>query len=130
MVPTAQTELPLGLRDGIEPPQPARSSGRKAWRREHLSPASHRDSDGDNGEGRSGTGKSGCSCNSSGCPFLPRAFTVASRRNADSGGQFFPLTGRGEAVEVHQRDAVYNGVADLDDSDQPPQGSFVDLVLA
>src|ERR1019366_5673874 len=63
--PTARTELPLGPRGGITPPPPARSSDRKEWRREHLSPASHRDSDGDNGEGRSGTEKSGCSCNSS-----------------------------------------------------------------
>jgi hypothetical protein len=36
----------------------------------------------------------------------------------------------GEAVEVHQRDAVDHGVADLDDSDQAAQGALVDLVLA
>src|SRR5664280_2195549 len=83
-----------------------------------------------NGEGRSGTGKSGCSCSSSRCPFLPRTVTVASRRNADGGGQLFPLAGRGEAVKVHQRDAVDHGVADLHDSDQPAQSAFVDLVLA
>src|SRR5664280_3406278 len=83
-----------------------------------------------NGEGRSGTGKSGCSCSSSRCPFLPRTVTVASRRNADGGGQLFPLAGRGEAVKVHQRDAVDHGVADLDDSDQAAQGPLVDLVLA
>ena len=46
------------------------------------------------------------------------------------GGQLFPLAGRGEAVEVHQRDAVDHGVADLHDPDQAAQGSLVDLVLA
>src|ERR1019366_5060518 len=61
---------------------------------------------------------------------LPRTVTVASRRNADRGGQLFPLAGRGEAVEVHQRDAVDHGVADLDDPDQPAQSALVDLVLA
>ncbi len=45
-------------------------------------------------------------------------------------GQFFPLAGRSEAVEVHQRDAVDHGVADLHHPDQAAQGSFVDLVLA
>src|SRR5664280_2435647 len=129
MAPIAQTGLPLDLRDGTKPPPPVRSSGRRAWRRGCLFPASHRDSDGGNGEGRSGTGKSGCSCNSSRCPFLPRTVTVASRRNADGGGQLFPLAGRGEAVKVHQRDAVDYGVADLHDADQAAQDALVDLVL-
>ena len=62
--------------------------------------------------------------------FLPRALTVASRRDGDGSGQFFPLAGRGEAVEVHQRDAVDHGVADLHDPDQAAQGSLVDFVLA
>src|SRR5664280_1312095 len=83
-----------------------------------------------NGEGRSGTGKSGCSCSSSRCPFLPCTVTIAGRRNADGGGQLFPLAGGGEAVKVHQRDAVDHGVADLDDSDQAAQGPLVDLILA
>src|SRR5664280_3342779 len=130
MVTTAQTGLPLDLRDGIKLPQPARSSGQRAWRPGRLSPASHRGSDGGNGEGRSGTGKSGYSCNSSRCPFLPRTVTVASRRDGDARGQFFPLAGRGEAIEVHQRDTVDHGVADLHDSDQAPQSALVDLVLA
>ena len=42
--------------------------------------------------------------------------------------QLFPLTGGREAVEVHQRDAVQNGVADLDYADQSTQGAFVNLV--
>ena len=50
--------------------------------------------------------------------------------DGDGGRQFFPLAGRGEAIEVHQRDAVDHGVADLHDPDQPPQGSLIDLVLA
>ena len=52
------------------------------------------------------------------------------RRNGYGGGQFFPLAGRGEAVEIHQRNAVDDDVADLDDSDEAAQGVLVDLVLA
>src|SRR5208283_843540 len=72
----------------------------------------------------------GCSCRSSRCPFLPRALTVASWQNRNSRGQFFPLAGRGEAVEIHQRDAVDHGMADLHDSGEAAQGTLVDLVLA
>ncbi len=66
------------------------------------------------------------------CYPLPSAcLTVACRRNADmSVDQFFPLAGRGKAIEIHQRDAVDDGVADLHDSDQAAQGALVDLVLA
>src|ERR1019366_4068221 len=54
---------------------------------------------------------------------------VGARRTRNrSCGQFFPLTGRSEAVEVHQRDAVDYGVADLDDAAEPGQSLLVDLV--
>ena len=51
-------------------------------------------------------------------------------RHGDGVGKFFPLTGGGEAVEDHQRDAIENGVADLHDPNQAAQGALVDFVPA
>ena len=46
-----------------------------------------------------------------------------------SRGQFFPLAGRGEAVEVDQRNAVDHGMADLDDAAESGQSLLVDLFV-
>jgi len=48
----------------------------------------------------------------------------------DRGSQLFPLASRHEAVEIHERNAVDHGVADLHDPGQPAQDALVDLVLA
>ena len=46
-----------------------------------------------------------------------------------SRGQFFPLAGWGEAVEVDQRNAVDHGVADLDDAAESGQSLLIDLFV-
>jgi len=43
--------------------------------------------------------------------------------------QFFPLAGRGKAVEVDERNAVDYGVANLDYTAESGQGFFIDLFV-
>src|SRR5271169_2449748 len=44
-------------------------------------------------------------------------------------GQFLPLAGWGEAVEVDERNAVDHGMADLDDTAESGQSLLVDLFV-
>jgi hypothetical protein len=53
----------------------------------------------------------------------------SEKHSIRSGGQFFPLAGRGEAVEVDERNAVDHGVADLDDAAESGQSLLVDLFV-
>src|ERR1035441_3343882 len=62
---------------------------------------------------------------SSGCL---RSAGARSARNRGR-GQFFPLAGGCEAVQVNERNTVDHGVADLDDAAESGQSLFIDLFV-
>src|ERR1017187_10521629 len=62
---------------------------------------------------------------SSGCL---RSAGARSARNRGR-GQFFPLAGGCEAVQVNERNTVNHGVADLDDAAESGQSLVVDLFV-
>ena len=53
---------------------------------------------------------------------------MMSTRNREC-GEFFPLAGWGEAVEVDERNAVDHGMADLDDAAESRQSLLIDLLV-
>src|SRR5262252_8430607 len=50
-------------------------------------------------------------------------------RSDDSRRQFLPLTGRRKAAEVNERNAIYDGMADLYHASKTMERFFVDLLV-